>query len=81
MNQWKDKLKDKLKMWLCDEDGLPGKAAHFFARFLVDTKVEVDVRGFDVFETYCWCCCFWRGVLLGAAVGGLAAGLIGWLYA
>lgn len=39
-----------------------------------EIQLESD-NGKDVCTTYCWCCCFWRGVLLGGVVG-LVVGLV-----
>ncbi|QEY24779.1 hypothetical protein D0T90_10130 [Neisseria animalis] len=68
-------MSDKLKEWLCEEDKPLGRFTHWLARLGVSSKVVIDVRDFDEFETYCWCCCVWRGLIAGGLIGLLA----GWL--
>lgn len=70
-----EKFEDRLKETMCSEGKPLGKFAAWLARVFVPTTIEVDVRGYDVFETYCWCCTLWRGVVVGGIIGA-AVGLI-----
>lgn len=66
-----------MKQILCDTDKPLGKVTEFAATAVKSTVIEIDVADMQTLEIACPCCMFWRGVLLGAAIFGVAGLIVG----
>lgn len=70
-------MSNKLKKIFCYSTSPIGKLSELIAKAVVNTAITVDVRGVDEFNTYCWCCNLWRGILIGGVLGLVVGVLIG----
>lgn len=67
-----------LKKVFCGKGNCLKKVAEWFVTAIKTTKITIDVREYDEFETYCWCCTFWRGVFIGSFFGSVIGLVVGY---